>query len=112
MKIASLSANRVIPLPFDGIFVRDLPIKQFEAMFKGAEERLENEDPTVIEEIFQNLICDEKGDVFEDLDGATFDKITEIIPVNLMYEIVQSIPGAITPAGADMGNSKRTGKRK
>ena len=112
MKIATLSANRVIALPFDGIFVRDLPIKAFEEMFKGAEARLEAEDHTFIEDIFQKLVCDGNGDTFEDLEGATFEQMSQIIPINLMYEIVQAIPAAITPAGADMGNSKRTGKRK
>ena len=104
MKLSDIGSKRVIPLPVDGVFIRDLPMKQFEDLFKDAEERLKAEDTSLVVEIFQKVVCDKDGEAFEDMVDTTYEGICNSIGVGLMYEIIYSIPKVIVPEGADLGN--------
>lgn len=104
MKISDIGSKRVIPLPVDGVFIRDLPMNHFQELFKDAEERLKAEDTSLVVEIFQKVVCDKDGNTFEDLVDATYEDIGNLIGVKMMYDIVYSIPKVIVPDGADLGN--------
>ena len=112
MKLSDIQKNRVIPTEVDGVYIRDLPMAEFETLFKDAEERLNGEDKSFIVELFRDVICDEKGEVFEDLVDADYDYIVSALSANLMFDIIYSIPKAVLPKGADLGNLKEIGEGK
>ena len=104
MKISDTSNKKVLPLAVEGVYIRDLPMKQFEAMFKDADKRLAEEDHSFITQIFQDLVCDANGDVLEDLVGVDYDTLTGLLSMNTMFAIIHSIPKAVVPEGVDLGN--------
>ena len=55
-KLAEITSKKVLPLSVEGVYIRDLPMKQFEEMFKDADERLASEDKSFVVEIFQKLV--------------------------------------------------------
>ena len=88
----------------DGVFVRDLPASEMELLLKDAEQRLNDEDKTFIEDLFHKLICDEKGEQFEDLVDQPYDVIMHVVPMNMLMTILAAIPKAVNPTGVDLGN--------
>ena len=112
MKLADLQKDRVIETEVDGVFIRDLSMKEFENMFGNAEERLKAEDKDFIVQIFREVVCDENGKVFDDLVDADYDYLCSALSVNLMFDIIYSIPKAIAPKGVDLGNLSEIGEAK
>lgn len=104
MKITDISNKKVLPLAVEGVYIRDLPMKQFEEMFKDADKRLAEEDHTFVMQIFQELVCDANGDPFEDLVDASYEDLTSLLSMNTMFAIIHSIPKAVVPEGVDLGN--------
>lgn len=112
MRISDLNKNKVIALPVEGVFIKDLPAKQFEIMFKDADKQLEEENKDFVVKIFKELICDKDGNPFEDLVDVDYDGLTEILSLKTLHDIIYSIPKAVVPAGVDLGNLNETGKLK
>ena len=100
-KLAKHLNKKPIKTTFDGIYVRNLPAKAMEKQFGGIQERIETEQQAVIEELFNNLVCDEDGEAFEDC--TTFDEITDVMSLKDIQEIMQAVAVAINPAAADAG---------
>ena len=104
MKISEITNKKAIPLAVEGVYIRDLPMKQFEAMFKDADKRLAEEDHTFVTDIFQHLVCDADGNPFEDLVDVNYETLTELLSINTMFAIIHAIPKAVVPEGVDLGN--------
>lgn len=102
-KIAALNTSKVIPLEVDGVYIKDLPIAQVEALFKNADQRLAEEDQTFVLDIFNNLICDENGEQFEDLIDADFETLSQLLTMSFLWDIVSAIPKALSPGGVELG---------
>ena len=112
MKIAALQKKKVLPTDVEGVFVRDLPIAEYETRFKDADKKLEEENKEFILMIFEDIVCDGNGEPFEDLVGIEYDDLAKLLSLNTIFEIIHSIPKAIVPDGVDLGNLKETGEPK
>lgn len=107
MKISQIAKSRVIPLSVhEDIYIKDLPAKEYEAMFKVFSDGEQDEDKTkeFLVTIFNDMICDKDGNPFEDLAGKSYEEIVEVLPIGLMWEIVHDIPNVIVPGQKTLGN--------
>lgn len=121
MRLTDLTKNRVIALDsLPGAYVRDLPAKQLESLFKpfenmeepGEDDEMTDAHSNMILAMFNTLVCDDKGEPFEDLIDVDIDELSSVLSVTLLWDIVNEIPMKLLPQGVDMGKSKRTGGSK
>ena len=112
MKISSLQQKKVLETDVAGVYIRDLPIKEYEERFKDADKKLDEENKDFVIMIFKDIVCDAKGNAFEDLVDVDYEGLSELLSLNTIFEIIHSIPKAIVPAGVDLGNLSETGKAK
>lgn len=118
-KLGDIVKDKIIPLEsLPGVYVRDLPAKQVEELFKSApKEAIDNEEVNeessdFISRIFQELICDADAKVFEDLVDADAEKISSLLSLNVMWSIMKEAPEALLPQGLDLGKLNATGDSK
>ena len=112
MKISSIQSKKVLPTDVEGVFLRDLPIKEYEERFKDADKKLEDENNDFVLMIFKDIVCDAKGNPFEDLVDVDYEGLHDLLSLNTIFDIIHSIPEAIAPKGVDLGNLKETGEVK
>lgn len=100
-KLAKVKNNKPIPIGVDGIYIHNMPAKQMQDIFGGLNERLTDEPEVVIVELFTKLICDDKGDTFEDV--GSYDAILEVLSLKDIQEIMLGISEAMNPNAKDVG---------
>jgi hypothetical protein len=100
-QLSKLKNNKPIPIGVDGIFIHNMPAKQMQEIFGNMNERLKTEPETVILELFTKLICDDKGETFEDV--ATYDAILEVLSLKDIQEIMTGIAETMNPSNKDLG---------
>jgi hypothetical protein len=100
-QLSKLKNNKPIPIGVDGIFIHNMPAKQMQDIFGNMNERLKTEPETVILELFTKLICDDKGETFEDV--ATYDAILEVLSLKDIQEIMTGIAETMNPSNKDLG---------
>ena len=96
MKITNTALNKknnLVELG-DGIFLRRLPMAELQHYFKDIEKDLDKDPEGTINNIFDNLVVDEKGNKFEDLVKG---KATEILPLDTIMVIMEAVPKALVP---------------
>jgi len=100
-QLAKLKNNKPIPIGVDGIFIHNMPAKKMQDIFGNMEERLSKEPENVIVELFNKLICDDKGETFEDV--ATYDAILEVLSLKDIQGIMSGIAETMNPNAKDLG---------
>jgi hypothetical protein len=100
-QLSKVKNNKPIPIGVDGIFIHNMPAKQMQDIFGNMNERLKTEPETVILELFTKLICDDKGETFEDV--ATYDAILEVLSLKDIQEIMTGIAETMNPSNKDLG---------
>tara|TARA_R110000787_G_scaffold2708_7_gene10490 strand:- start:1779 stop:2090 length:312 start_codon:yes stop_codon:yes gene_type:complete len=100
-KLSTTVKSKPIALSVKGVFIRNLPAKVIDQKFGNIQEQLEEDQEKLIVSIFTDLICDSKGQTFEDCD--TFDAITGALSVTDIQAIIQAIPEAISPNPVSTG---------
>lgn len=80
----------------EGVYMRSLPMAEMQKVIDGLANSSEENQTEVIDELFRQVIVDEKGEVFEDLND---NNATDILPINTIMEIVTAFQGAILPKG-------------
>jgi hypothetical protein len=100
-QLSKLKNNKPIPIGVEGIFIHNMPAKQMQDIFGNMNERLKTEPETVILELFTKLICDDKGETFEDV--ATYDAILEVLSLKDIQEIMTGIAETMNPSTKDLG---------
>ena len=100
-QLSKVKNNKPIPIGVDGIFIHNMPAKQMQDIFCNMNERLKTEPETVILELFTKLICDDKGETFEDV--ATYDSILEVLSLKDIQEIMTGIAETMNPSNKDLG---------
>ena len=100
-QLSKVKNNKPIPIGVDGIFIHNMPAKQMQDIFGNMNERLKTEPETVILELFTKLICDDKGETFEDV--ATYDSILEVLSLKDIQEIMTGIAETMNPSNKDLG---------
>ena len=111
-KLGDIQKKKVLETAVEGVFIRDLPIAEYETRFKGADEKLEEENHDFILMIFKDIVCDAQGQPFEDLVDATFEDLSNVLSLTTIFDIINSIPKAIVPDGIDLGKLNETGNSK
>lgn len=94
-KLSKISSNKPVALSVEGVYIHNLPAKAIDEKFGNIQQKLEEDQASVIVSLFTDLICDEDGNQFEDCD--TFDKITEALSILDIQMIVKAIPEALAP---------------
>ena len=72
----------------------------------------EEETHNTIVKVFRELLCDEKGETFDEFQdpNLTFDQLGEIISVSLIWTIMnEDIPAVLVPKGVDVGEPAAVG---
>lgn len=100
-QLSKLKSKKPVPIGVDGIFIHNMPAKQMQDIFGGLNERLADEPEAVIVELFTKLICDDKGDAFEDV--GSYDAILEVLSLKDIQEIMVGITKAMNPNAKDLG---------
>jgi hypothetical protein len=100
-QLSKVKNNNPIPIGVEGIFIHNMPAKQMQDIFGNMNERLKTEPETVILELFTKLICDDKGETFEDV--ATYDAILEVLSLKDIQEIMTGIAETMNPSNKDLG---------
>jgi len=100
-KLSKLMASGPIALSVEGVYIRNMSAKAVDAAFGNLAARMKDDHETVIEELFNNLVCDEDGNSFDDV--ATFDDITGALSLTAIQRIVNAIPEALSPTAANAG---------
>jgi hypothetical protein len=100
-QLSKVKNNKPIPIGVEGIFIHNMPAKQMQDIFGNMNERLKTEPETVILELFTKLICDDKGETFEDV--ATYDAILEVLSLKDIQEIMTGIAETMNPSNKDLG---------
>ena len=65
-KLASIANTKPIALSVEGVFIKNLPAKIIDVKFGNIAKDIEKDQEAVIVSLFQDLLCDEDGDAFED----------------------------------------------
>jgi hypothetical protein len=100
-QLSKVKNNKPIPIGVEGIFIHNMPAKQMQDIFGNMNERLKTEPETVILELFTKLICDDKGETFEDV--ATYDSILDVLSLKDIQEIMTGIAETMNPSNKDLG---------
>ena len=100
-KLAKFKNNKPLPIGVEGIFIHNMPAKKMQDIFGSINERIKTEPEVVVVELFTKLICDDKGDPFEDV--GTYEDILEVLSVKDIQEIMSSIAETINPNAKDLG---------
>lgn len=100
-QLSKVRNSKPLPIGIDGIYIKNLPAKHMQELFGSIEARLAEDPEVVIVELFNELICDEKGDVFDDV--ATYDEIIGAVSLKDIYEIMSGIATTVNPTAADLG---------
>ena len=100
-QLSKLKSKKPIPIGVDGIFISNMPAKQMQDIFGGLNERLAEEPEKVIVELFTKLICDDKGDMFEDV--GSYDAILEVLSLKDIQDIMTGIAETMNPNAKDLG---------
>ena len=85
----------IIPTAIEGLFVRDLPVKQMQSRFSTVETDLKEDPEGTIVKMFQELICDADGNVFEDVDN--YEQIAEAFSVRQITTVLEQLTIALNP---------------
>ena len=99
-KLSTLVNNKPIPLSFAGVYVKNIPAKEAEAHFGDIQNEVTANPEAVITRMFQLLICDENGDMFEDM--TDYDAITAVLPLAIIHGILNEVPSALMPTDANV----------
>jgi len=100
-KLAKFKNNKPLPIGVEGIFIHNMPAKKMQDIFGSINERIKTEPDVVVVELFTKLICDDKGEPFEDV--GTYEDILEVLSVKDIQEIMSSIAETINPNAKDLG---------
>ena len=100
-QLSKLKNNKPIYIGVDGIFIHNMPAKKMQDIFGDMNERLKTEPETVILELFTKLICDDKGEPFEDV--ASYEAILEVLSLKDIQEIMTGIAETMNPSAKDLG---------
>ena len=103
-KLPKITQNRVLPLAtVDGIFVRDLPMKQMQALLDIGEDHSEEAQIKVMVTIFRDLLCDASGDRYDEFQTDDAEEIFSHISINMCMEIMEEAVSLMLPSKADAG---------
>lgn len=100
-KLAKVKNNKPIPIGVEGIYINNMPAKQMQDIFGSVNERLAEDPETVVVELFTKLICDDKGEQFEDV--GTYEAILEVLSLKDLQDIMRGIGETMNPNAKDVG---------
>ena len=100
-QLAKVKNNKPLPIGVEGIFIHNMPAKKMNDIFGSITERIKTEPDVVIVELFNQLICDDKGETFEDV--ATYDAILEVLSLKDIQGIMNGIAETMNPNAKDLG---------
>lgn len=102
-KLAALQDNSVIPTSVPGIFIKDLPYKEFQKIYTQIGETKNDEqvmDAIVL--LFNYLIVAEDGSKFED--ALTKEDIENNLSIRMIKQIMDALPEALGAHEGQLGN--------
>ena len=99
-KLSKVKSKKPLPTDVEGVFVRNIPAKKAQDLFGDMDARIGTEAEAVIVELFNNLVCDDKGNTFDDVE--TFGAIMEVLSMVDIQEIMLAVAFAINPSAKDL----------
>ena len=114
-KLAQVAAQRTFPSSIDGIFIRDIPMKKAQTLFAGMDGEDEAKLHETVVKVFREVLCGADGTSFEEFQdpNLTFDQLSEIISVNLIWTLMnEDVPAVMIPKGVDVGEHAAAGTNK
>lgn len=100
-QISKLRDSKPLPTDIKGIYIHNLPAKRMQDLFGDLETRLANDPEVVVVQMFNELVCDEDGNTFEDV--ATYDQIMSALSIKDIQDIMRAIAATVNPAAKDLG---------
>jgi hypothetical protein len=98
-RLSDVIKSGPIETKFNGLYILNLPMKEMENRFGDFEKKLQDEPEETIVNMFQNLICDENGEMFDDVES--WDQITGIFSQLQIQEIMIAVGEALSPQAQD-----------
>lgn len=100
-KLGKVKSSKPLSIGIDGVFIKNMPAKRMQDLFGNIDERLKSEPEGVVVELFNELICDDSGDVFEDV--ATYEAILDVLSIKDIRDIMEAIAETMNPNAKDLG---------
>lgn len=100
-QLSKVRNSKPLPIGIDSVYIKNLPAKRMQELFGSIETRITQDPEVVIVELFNELICDENGDVFDDV--ATYDDIMGAVSIKDIHEIMNGIATTVNPTANDLG---------
>ena len=94
-QLSAIVTRRPIETAFDGLFVRDLPMKDMTDKFGNLETDLQDNPQDTITKVFVELLCDENGESFED--ATNWEDINAMFSMSNLTAIMQEVSNALNP---------------
>ncbi|WP_069299891.1 hypothetical protein [Neptunicoccus sediminis] len=94
-KLSNIVNRKPLATSFEGLFVRDLSLKQIEQDFSNLQAELEQDAPKAIVKVFVGLLCDENGESFEDVQD--WESIQELFSNTTIAAIMEEVGDALNP---------------
>ena len=102
-KLGKLQESNLIPTEVPGIFIKDLPYKLFDGIYKEVNAKLAEEDVIgAVVVLFNDLIVAEDGTKFED--ALTPEDVQDNISVRMIQQIMEALPKALGVNEDKLGN--------
>ncbi len=93
--LGTIVTRKPITTSYEGLFVRDLPMKEMTDKFGNLESDLQDSPEDTITRVFTELLCDENGESFED--AQTWEDINAMFSMSNLTAIMQEVSNALNP---------------
>lgn len=102
-KLAALQDSNVIPTSVPGIFIKDLPYKEFQQIYTSiGDTKTDDQVMDAIVLLFNKLIVAEDGSKFED--ALTKEDIENNLSIRMIKQIMDALPEALGTNEKQLGN--------